>query len=158
MKHTIATIAANHLVNALQLKRFALRYHNKYGVQIDKGQANTTTFFVNDLIKDFKALPAEKFASKFLQDVDLYELNVDGWRCYDDPHSGSIGWSNPKYPDVTIYATPNWDEEGTIPFGLHDEQHEDGMPVAELKVFESSPIELQMEMYVAVLKSIIKTL
>lgn len=158
MKHRIATIAADHLVNAQQLKRFALTYHNKYGVRIYNCQANITTFFVNKLIEDFKALPAEKFGSKFLQNVDLYELNVDGWRFYDDPHSGSIGWSHPEYQNVTIYATPNWDEEGTIPFALHNEQHEDRMPLAELKLFKDSPIELQLEMYVAVLRSIIKTL
>lgn len=158
MKHTIAGIANDHRVNALHLERFVQHFRRKYGIDNKNGESNTTTFFVNTIIEDFKKLPSEKYASPFIQDVDLFKLNVDGWTANDDQMSGSIDWTNPNYPDIMIYATPNWDEEGTIPFQLHTPEHEDGISVAELKLFKDSPIELQLEIYVSILKSIIKTL
>ena len=163
MEHNIKNIAYNHHLNSTALTRFACAFQNKYGILNDNGFVTTTTWFVNDLINDFKELPVDQlsnYSNPFLTSLDLIGFTVDGWTAaHESNESGALAWTNQQCPDIIIYATPNWDEQGKTPFQLLDANHGDiHKDIITLEFSISTPLEQQREMYIAVLKTIIKSL
>lgn len=164
MKYLIKTLADNHKVNPIHLTRFAAINAKRYGVLLEDGQYNISTFSVNDLIRDFNVAVGDynskairvKYTSNYLQPIDLQGLTVDGWSINKEEHSGSIAWSNDKYPQYRVYATPNWDIDGITPFEVHcDTDEYGGTAIIAIKQYDGSPIEFQKNMYISVLKTII---
>lgn len=164
MEHNIKTIADNYRIDPTALSRFAVKYHNKYGIIIyEDGYVATTTLFVNDLIKDFRNLTKNQLSwynKPFLSSYDLIGITVDGWTAaHESIESGALAWTNKQCPDIILYATPDWDEEGKTPIQLVnnaiDDNHKD---IVTLEFSASTPLEQQREMYLAVIKTIIKSL
>lgn len=56
MRHNLNTIADNYNLNKEKLIEFALKHenYNKYGIINENGHITTSTWFTNDLIKDFR--------------------------------------------------------------------------------------------------------
>lgn len=158
MRHKIETIAKNHLVNPLFLIRFAAENQKKYGVFLENGHYNTTTWFVNDLIKDFKALDDNnRIKLPFLRAVDLQGMIVQGWTAeIESPQSGALVWTNEEHPETRIYGTPNWDEDGRTPFEIHEDHLENGgIHVIEIKLEKECPLEYQQNLYISVIRTLI---
>lgn len=96
---------------------------------------------------------------RFLEAEDMDQMTVFGtWTAHVEDMSGSLGWTNPYNPDVTIYATPNWEnEDGKTPFEL---AYTDGSykTVLVLNLDKSKSVDSQRTMYIDTLKLVIKTL
>ena len=52
------------------------------------------------------------------------KVKIKGWELEVESMSGSWGWHNSKYPDITIYATLGWDGGEVIPISVTDDQGE----------------------------------
>jgi hypothetical protein len=48
---------------------------------------------------------------------------INGWTPYEDSMSGVIEFTNPNR-ELVLFATPNWDEDGKVPFAIVDEDGE----------------------------------
>ena len=52
-------------------------------------------------------------------DVLNFSREINGFTAYEDSMSGTLEWSDEN--GNTIYATPNWSEDGIVPFDYSDE-------------------------------------
>jgi hypothetical protein len=52
-------------------------------------------------------------------DVLNFSKEINGFTAYEDSMSGTLEW-NDKNGNI-IYATPNWSEDGIVPFDFADE-------------------------------------
>jgi hypothetical protein len=48
----------------------------------------------------------------------ILEQKVEGWEPSYDRCGGLISWYHPKYENITIMATPDWDSVGMTPFEI----------------------------------------
>jgi hypothetical protein len=154
MRHLVSDVAKNFRIDPIALTRFAIRYHNKYGIIAENGKVTTSTSFSDALVKDFETAK-EHFYSSLLQIEDLIGSNVMGWTCNVESMSGTVVWSNPN-TDHAIYATPHWNKKGEIPFevGTNDDA-DNNVLVATIIVHGAQTIEEQKQWYIDTLKTII---
>jgi len=40
----------------------------------------------------------------------------NGWSCDMQPMTGSLEWTHPDYEGISVYATPDYNEEGVVPY------------------------------------------
>lgn len=79
--------------------------------------------------------------------------SIEGWNPYIDSMSGALEWSNGG--DTWIYATPNWNEDGEIPFDISNEDG-DYTSLGTLILRKNSPLSEQLNTYVKNIKNSIK--
>lgn len=53
-----------------------------------------------------------------MRELDLIERPIQGWTGNDSEMSGVWTWTNPELPEIEIYATPDWSEDGITPFAI----------------------------------------
>ncbi|MCW8966680.1 MAG: hypothetical protein OQK82_08360 [Candidatus Pacearchaeota archaeon] len=52
-----------------------------------------------------------------MKDKDFVGMVLEnGWSCDMQPMTGSLEWTHPDYEDLSIYATPDYNEDGVVPF------------------------------------------
>jgi hypothetical protein len=73
--------------------------------------------------------------------------SINGWYVEEDQMSGIITFMHPL-EDVHLFATPNWDEEGYVPFAIEDGEGEYWPLCNSLEL--SGSLEEQLSEYVKV--------
>jgi hypothetical protein len=74
--------------------------------------------------------------------------SINGWTIEEDKMSGIITFIHPL-EDVHLFATPNWDEEGYVPFAIEDGISGEYFPMCNSLKLEGS-LEEQLSEYVKV--------
>lgn len=73
-------------------------------------------------LDDTASLTWKPYIDKFegyIQPKDVIkDVKIKNWFCHLDNMSGVIEWTNPKYPHVSILATPNWKNDGKVPVNV----------------------------------------
>ena len=84
----------------------------------------------------------------FISNEDILNniTTIEGWVCEEDSMVGSIYFYNER-TKMAIFATPNWDEDGYVPFAIQDENGEYDAISFSLKLEGS--IEEQLSQYVS---------
>jgi hypothetical protein len=78
-------------------------------------------------------------------------LSIGDWNVSEDSMSGTIEWSHPS-KTTTIFATPNWEEEGLVPI---DMTNEDGDYENIIDVVLTGSIKEQMNQYETIVESVL---
>jgi hypothetical protein len=71
---------------------------------------------------------------------------INGWTPIEHPMSGALEFHSPT-TDTILFATPNWDEDGYVPFAIQDENDEYYSIAHSLEL--SGSIEEQLSQYVS---------
>ena len=74
--------------------------------------------------------------------------SINGWYVEEDEMSGVINICSPT-SDTHLFATPNWDEEGYVPFAIEDGISGEYFPMCNSLKLEGS-LEEQLSEYVKV--------
>lgn len=93
-----------------------------------------------------------------LQNKDILNFGPIGdWIPFEDSMSGALEWYRNGNDTVRVYATPNWETDGVVPFAL---SYEDGeySNVTTLELNLREPIEYQLNQYISVISTILSTL
>jgi hypothetical protein len=72
---------------------------------------------------------------------------INGWTPTEDSMSGVIEFHSPT-TDIILFATPNWDEDGYVPFAIYDSETDDYDAIAHSLELSGS-IEEQLTQYVS---------
>lgn len=78
-------------------------------------------------------------------------LSIGDWNVSEDSMSGTIEWSHPS-KTTTIFATPNWEQEGLVPI---DMANEDGDYENITHVVLRGSIKEQMNQYKTSVESVL---
>ena len=80
---------------------------------------------------------------------------INGWTPIENPMSGVIEFSHPER-ELVLFATPNWDEDGKVPFAIVDEdgEYDDISFPLELE----GSIENQLQQYIEIITNITEKL
>ena len=93
--------------------------------------------------------------NRFITSEDVLGLKeIDGWGVSECTMSGTIEWDDGN--GTFIYATPNWDEDGQVPFAIFTEESGEYETVKILSFDDSSTIESQLQDYTKLIQNIIK--
>lgn len=85
---------------------------------------------------------------KFITEKDILDLNVMGYTTYIQDLSGCVVWTNPA-SKVEVYATPNFEEDGYIPFAYDASQgHGDVEHLTDLRLDDRLSKESQIALYI----------
>lgn len=93
-----------------------------------------------------------------LQNEDILNFGPIGdWIPSVDSMSGTLEWYCNGNDSVSVYATPNWETDGIVPFALSYEDGEySNVTTLELNLRET--IEYQLNQYISVISTILSTL
>jgi hypothetical protein len=80
---------------------------------------------------------------------------INGWTPIENPMSGVIEFTNPNR-ELVLFATPNWDEDGKVPFAVVDEDGEYDEISFPLELEGS--IENQLQQYIETITDITEKL
>jgi hypothetical protein len=56
----------------------------------------------------------------YITNEDVMSVSISGWEVVEEPMSGTLCWYPPNMKNVIIYATPNWETDGVVPFDFYD--------------------------------------
>lgn len=95
--------------------------------------------------------------AKYIQAEDILGLKVLGWTAEEESvETGSVCWTTKK-SNVRVYGTPNWIEDGEVPFTVNKNEDEE-VPVLTLFLSAEDSLKKQKSMYLALVKTIIENL
>jgi hypothetical protein len=80
---------------------------------------------------------------------------INGWTPTENSMSGAIEFSHPER-ELVLFATPNWDEDGKVPFAIADEDGEYDEISFPLELEGS--IENQLQQYIEIITNITEKL
>jgi hypothetical protein len=84
----------------------------------------------------------------FLTNENIVQLgSINGWTIEEDEMSGVLEFHSPT-TDTILFATPNWDEEGYVPFAIYDSETDEYDAIAHSLELSGS-IEEQLTQYVS---------
>lgn len=93
--------------------------------------------------------------NRFITNEDVLKLpEIDDWKVYEDEMSGTIEWDNGL--GIIIYATPNWTNEGVVPFSVYTEESGEYETAKELQLQKNTSIKSQLNSYIETLRNVIK--
>jgi hypothetical protein len=93
-----------------------------------------------------------------LQNKDILNSGPIGdWMPFEDSMSGALEWYRKNTDTVRVYATPNWETDGVVPFAL---SYEDGeyYNVTTLELNLRETIEYQLNQYISVISTILSNI
>lgn len=71
MRHTVFQIARSKFLDGSELQAFASENREKYGISGDGDDAYTSTWYVNDLVDDFRKSLGDDFPAHRQRQIDL---------------------------------------------------------------------------------------
>ena len=93
-------------------------------------------------MRDINNLNQSKMSKSYITSEEILKeiSEIGSFKGYIDSMSGTLEWWD-KERDITIYATPNWETEGEVPFDVDKGDGDEVWNVCTIKMIDGTKSE-----------------